>query len=448
MPTQPNSERSAISAELEGRDRDVRVKRVYLLVLLLPLVFHTFMYFPGFSPIQEGWNLLCLLYLVFVYPWGRAKPGKSITTFDLYMIALIVVDPVVSAVNAWREFGQPIIYGLLAERRIALIACVLFIARALRMRSITLREVERALLILAWGTMILFRIMRTVIDPSKYADNVGFAATVADGFELSLPVFFALFGVLYYAFRGFRTGRGRDYMLALLLLGGSLSGFGWRTEVLTLLLTFFFFVCRWTNWRRLLVLLPQMLLGLAMLVWLLFATIPETMTEQFGRLHDAFTAVLTGERVEDASASARIWETLFALEGIEKHPILGNGNLSNHWQGGGQLEQGVYFYWMDVGTIGVLYFLGIFGVILYASQYWFVLGAVKKLPPGVHTPLMDATKGFVFYSAVISLTGAFCVAGAVISLFFIALLRGFANEVSFFESTRCAAGSIQSESWY
>jgi hypothetical protein len=448
MPTQPNSERSAISAELEGRDRDVRVKRVYLLVLLLPLVFHTFMYFPGFSPIQEGWNLLCLLYLVFVYPWGSAKPGKSITTFDLYMIALIVVDPVVSAVNAWREFGQPIIYGLLAERRIALIACVLFIARALRMRSITLREVERALLILAWGTMILFRIMRTVIDPSNYVDYYGFALPVMDGFDLSLPVEFALFGVLYYAFRGFRTGRARDYMLALLLLGGSLSGFGWRQQVLTLLLTFFFFVCRWTNWRRLLVLLPQMLLGLALLVGLLFATMPKTMTEQFGRLQDAFTVVLTGESVEDSAANERIEETLFALEGIAKHPIIGNGILSNQWQGGVPFRQGKYFPWMDVGTIGVLYILGIFGVILYASQYWFVLGAVKKLPPGVHTPLMDATKGFVFYSAVISLTGAFCVAGAVISLFFIALLRGFANEVSFFESARSVAGSIQSESWY
>jgi hypothetical protein len=402
------------------------------------------MYFPGFSPIQEAWNLLCMLYLAFVYPWGSAKPGKSITAFDLYMLALIVVDPVVSAVNAWREFGQPILYGLLTERRIALIACVLFFTRALRRRSITLREVEKALLILAWGTMILFRIMRTVIDPSKYADYIGFAAPVADGFELSLPVFFALFGVLYYAFRGFQTGRTRDYMLALLLLGGSLSGLGWRQQVLTLLLTFFFFACRWTNWRRLLVLLPQMLLGLALLVWLLFATMPETMTEQFGRLQDAFTAVLTGERVEDASATGRIVESYFALEGIAKHPIIGNGNLSNQWQGGAQLEQGAYFYWVDVGTIGVLYFLGIFGVILYASQYWFVLGPVKKLPPGVHTPLMDATKGFVFFGAVYSITSAFCVAEPVIALFFIALLRGFANEVSSLESARSAAGSIQS----
>ena len=422
----------------------MRMKRVFLLVLLLPLMFHTFMYFPGFSPIQEGWNLLCLLYLVFVYPWGRAKPGKSINSFDWYMIALIVVDPVLSAINAWREFGQPIMYGLLTERRIALIACVLFFARALRRRSITLREVEKALLILAWGTMILFRIMRTVINPSDYTDYIGFAHSIMGEGELSLQVYFAFFGVLYYAFRGFHTGRARDYMLALLLLGGSLSVSGWRQQVLTLLLTFFFFVCRWTNWRRLLVLLPQMLLGLALLVWLLFAMTPETMTEQFGRLQDAFTVVLSGERVEDASATARIGETLFALEGIAKHPIIGNGNLSNQWQGGGQLQQGEHFYWVDVGTIGVLYFLGIFGVILYASQYWFVLGAVKKLPPGVHTPLMDATKGFVFYSMIYSVTTAFCVADAVITLFFIALLRGIANEVCFLESARSAAGSIQS----
>jgi hypothetical protein len=57
---------------------------------------------------------------------------------------------------------------------------------------------------------------------------------------------------------------------------------------------------------------------------------------------------------------------------------------------------------------------------------------------------MDATKGFVFYSMIYSVTSAFCVAEAVVTLFFIALLRGFANEGRFFESTRCAAGSIQS----
>jgi hypothetical protein len=415
------------------------MKRVFLLVLFFPMVFHTFMYFPGFSPIQEGWNLLCLLYLVFVYPWTSGKPGKSITSFDWYMVALIVVDPVLSAVNAWRVFGQPILYGLLAERRIVLIAGVLFFARALRRRSVTLREVEKAMLILAWGTMILFRIMRTVIDASNYADYVGFVLPEAGGFDLSLQVFFAFFGVLYYAFRGFRKGRARDYMLALLLLGGSLSGFGWRQEVLTLLLTFFFFLFRWTNWKRLFVLLPKVLLGVALLVGLLFAAMPDTMTEQVGRLEDAFTVVLTGEAVQDAAANARIGETIFALQGIAKHPILGNGVLSNQWQGGPRLQLGKYFYWVDVGTIGVLYILGIFGVILYASQYVFALGAVKKLPPGVHTPLMDAAKGFVFYSAVYSITSAFCVSEAQTTLFFIALLRGVANEVHSMELPRNTA---------
>jgi hypothetical protein len=356
------------------------------------------------------------------------------------MIALIVVDPVLSAVNAWREFSQPIIYGLLAERRIALIACVLFFVRALRRRSVTLREVEKALLILAWGTMILFTIIRIVIHPSDYADYIGFVLPTMDGGELSLQGYFTLFGVLYYAFRGFRTGRMRDYLLALLLLAGSLGRQGLRQGILTLLLTFFFFVWRWTNWRRLLVLLPQLLLGLALLVGLLFVAMPETMREQFGRFQDAFTVVFTGETVEDASATGRIGETIFALQGIAKHPILGNGVLSNQWQGGAQLQQGEYFYWVDVGSIGVLYVFGILGLILYGSQYWFVVGAVKKLPPGVHTPLMDATKGVVLYSMIFSVTTAVCVADAVITLFFIALLRGIANEVRSLELPRNTTG--------
>jgi hypothetical protein len=144
--------------------------------------------------------------------------------------------------------------------------------------------------------------------------------------------------------------------------------------------------------------------------------------------------------VEDASSTGRIGETIFALQGIAKHPILGNGVLSNQWQGGAQLQQGEYFYWVDVGSIGVLYVFGILGLILYGSQYWFVVGAVKKLPPGVHTPLMDATKGVVLYSMIFSVTTAVCVADAVITLFFIALLRGIANEVRSLELPRNTTG--------
>lgn len=208
---------------------------------------------------------------------------------------------------------------------------MLFLARALRVRHITPREVEKALLILAWGTTILSVIIRHCDTPIRLRRLRRIRPPTMDGGELSLQVYFILFGVLYFAFRGFRTGRARDYLLALLLFGGSSSRQGLRQTTLTLLLTFFFLVFRWTSWKRLLVLVPHMLLWLALLVGFLLVAMPETMAEQAGKFQDAFTVVPTGERVEDASATGCIGEAIFALEGIAKHPITGNGVLSNQW---------------------------------------------------------------------------------------------------------------------
>lgn len=407
---------------LQNEQSRIRTRNVLFLVFALPITFQTFMYFPGMSWVQEFSFALWFLYLVFAYPWSMAKPNNRPSTFEWYVIAVIVITPFLSAFDAWREYGQPLIYGLLAERSLALMAFILFLERALRKGSVTLEEVERALLILAWGTTILYAAIRIFLNPLNYVDYPVFS----NGVGFILPPHFIGFAVYYYFFRGFRTGRRVDYLLAIFLFSVSLGKSGFRQTIVLTAVTFTFLIYRWSTRRQFVVLIPKLLLGMGFLAALFYYVSPASAADVAGRFQDAFTVVLTGAPGEDVSANARIGEAAVAMEAIAKHPLLGNGQLSNQWQGGRLSVLGAYFYWVDIGTLGAVYFIGVLGVALYAIQFFFIWRAMKGSRGRLRTSLSDATEGIVTSMIFGCLFGGF-VTEPTLCLFFILLLRSIAR---------------------
>jgi hypothetical protein len=393
-------------------------------------MFQTFQFFPGISSIQEAWFVLCFLFLVFAYPRLRSREHRKLDAFEWYAFTLLVIAPVMSAVSSWSVFGQPIVYGLATSRYMTSIAAVLFCMQALRKRTFTLSEVKAALLTLAWGTAILWVFMRIALNPADYVNTTNYIGFVGEGDPHSfvLQAHFIIFGVLYYALRGLRTGRGMDYVLALLLLAGTVDKTSGRQMIFALLLSFLFFEVRWTKLKRLLITVPVTLLVIASLVGLLYLAMPQTMTERLGQFQDAFDVAFTGEGVDDPSATGRIPQVLLAIDGIQEHPLFGHGEISHQWEGGVQSVLGARFYANDIGLIGTVYAYGFLGVILFAWQYWFAVRAVKNLPPESNTALLDAVKGFLLYTVLFSFGTGMFIFQAAISLFFIMLLRSIASE--------------------
>jgi hypothetical protein len=417
---------------------------VIFLVAFLPLVFHTFQYFPGFAPLQELLHAVCLFYLLYLLfkQLRRGAERKQFTSFEHYMLALIVVVPIQWGIAAWREFGQPVIYGILSERSVWDIGSVLFFSYALRKQIFTLREVKAALVFLAWGTMTLYILMRTLLHPESFTSFVGFADGAGDDAAFSLQVYFIVFGVLYYAFLGLRTGRAKNYFLALFVLTGAIGKSSGRQMIVALIVTFLFFTVRWTKGIRLLVVLPKLGIGSALLAGLLYAIFPGVVTERIVKLEEAFTVAFVGQEVDDISANARISEVLFALPGIQEHPIFGNGNVSNQWTGKADARED-YFHPSDIGVFGALYTLGVFGLIIYASQYGFAIKIARQLPRSSHTALMDASKGFLLYSGLNSVGSAMFIFDATAIMLFICVLARIVTELKA-KDTRIAA-SMQAE---
>jgi hypothetical protein len=412
-----------------------RKRRILSLVVLLLLTFGTFRFFPEMAVIQESWYMICFLYF-FVYLRQQSKDQRKLSAFEIYLIALVVIVPVLSAVSAWREFGQPIVIGLLRQRGMIGIAAVLFCMRALRMRFFTLSEVKAALLILAWGTAFVWVFMRTLLNAADYVDysnNPGFVGE-GDVPRFVLQEYFIVFGVLYYALRGLRTGKAKNYLLALLLLPAAYNDVGGRQMTIALLLSFLFFVVRWTELTRLLVTLPATLLAITALLGLLYFVKPQMMADRFSQFRDAFVVAFTGEPGENGSANGRISQVLFAIDGIEKHPLLGNGALSGQWEGGAQEVFGQRFYADDIGLIGAIYTYGFCGLILFSIQYWLLVRRVNSLTSESNNSLIDGLKGFVLYTLFVSLGTGLFVFSSVVSLFCVMVICSIADGSGFLKA--------------
>ena len=188
--------------------------RILFLILFFALSFRNFQFFPGMALVQELWYVLCVVFLLAVYPLLKWKAHSRFTSFELYLLAMILLVPIMSAIPAWREFDQPIFYGLLSQRSSSLYASALFLIYVIRYKYFTLYDVEKSLLFLAWGTLILYLIMKTFLDPAMF-DSYGNGFVIGDGTgqrSFRLPGFFIFFGVYYYAFLGFRKKSGKYYL--------------------------------------------------------------------------------------------------------------------------------------------------------------------------------------------------------------------------------------------
>jgi len=270
------------------------------------------------------------------------------------------------------------------------------------------------------------------LKPADFAAyGPGFVTQAVSGQEpgFALVSHFILFGVFYYAVLGMRTRKVRHYWAAAVLFVSTLGPSG-RGLTVCAAATLLFFLYRLRGFRRTFVAAVKFGCIAAVLGGILYAVIPSVLSARIAGFSDAFAVLLTGSTTQDNSANARIFETLTALPYIEEHPLLGNGVVSHQWQGGSEGALGEYFYATDIGVIGVMFSYGAFGMVLYLLQYLFAWSSAKKLPASFHSPLLDATKAFVLYSAIYSLMSGMFVWDAEVTLFFIVLLREMAAQTN------------------
>ena len=403
-----------------------------LLALILLMSFRTFQGFPGMRYLQEVWFVLCWLAFAFFFlPW-KAKLGLRFSAFESYILLLMFASTFVSSWCAWREFGQPISYGILIGRGAGAFVVGLLCINVLRRRIVRLADIEAALLFLAWSTFALYSTMRLTLNPANFISyGVAFVAggdSVAKA-TFKLPPYLIIFGAIYYALHGIRTRRIGFYFAAGILFLFGADGLTERALTLSFAMTLLFFLFCWRRTGDFIIAAGKFLCVATLATVVAWIVSPNSISARASKFSDAFTVVLTGSNVEDSSANTRLIESVMALPYIQKHPMLGNGAICHQWNGGAQGTVGDYFYETDLGVIGVVFSYGAIGFLIYALQYPFALRSSIRVRAVQHSPMLDATKGFVLFTALFSLTTGFFVWNAEITLFFVALLIGIARQM-------------------
>jgi len=381
--------------------------------------------FPNMAIFYEGWMVINFIFLLTFYAADRARRGFKITRFEGYILILMLWVPICSAIQSYREFSQPFIYGLLAQRGIFLAASALILLYFLRQRKIELQDIEQALVKLTWACLIIFSLLALLLDPLQFAEHgPGFVVGVnineaAFKFNATLIVF----GLFYYLFKAYWLRSFKLLFLATPFFLYLLFIEGGRSLLVSIIVTLIFFVYRWSSFGRLVKVVPKILVYITVL-FIVIASFSQNFLDTLAlKYADAFTVVLKGEDTSDVSANARLNETMKITPYIENHWAFGNGHLSQQWEGG-YVKYFGRFYPSDIGILGAIFLYGIFGMLLFCIQFIFAINNARHLPKYKieNENLISTTKGFLFFLAINSITTGSFIFSVWIGLQFIVIL--------------------------
>ncbi len=402
-----------------------RYLRYTSLALFFILAFRIFQYFPGMQKANEIWIIIISLFLAMPYFSWKVRLVWRFSLFEIYTLFIIFFIPVLSGLTAWREFGQPVIYGFLTERNMIIGGSALALIYSLRRGLVYISDIEKVLKILAWSTFVLYIFIDVLFDPAQFSHYHGgfVGGGIFEDFTFKFDTLFIIFGFFYYIFQGFRRKSLKLYFFSFVLLAYLVIGGGGRSLLLSVLLAYAFFIYRWSSFTRLVVLLPKIVISGLIMLLLVYLINPEYIFNLISKFLDAFTVVFTGQRSGDVSANARLVETAIAIPYILKHWLLGNGSISNQWHGGYEGVMGAYFFPSDIGIIGVIYLYGFLGMTLFSIQFLFAYRFSKQIAKyKLQSPLIDATKGFLFFYAIHSLVTGKFVHYSAVSMTFVSIL--------------------------
>lgn len=417
------SERLGVFVKRQKRPLHVSRVRVILLALFLLLTFRVFESFPGMRYLQVSWTVLLFISAIFVYLPLKSLEYGRFRIVEVYILLMMLAIPFYAAVVAQIRFAQPLMYGVLSQRWMYYGIGALWIGTALRRHLFSLADLESAAVALSWSLLALYTLITLFLSAGQFSAYKGFVGHGA-GEQLTFRFdnTFIIFGFLYYSFTGVRNRSLRSYLAACPFLMFMIFVTGGRSEIVCALGAFLFFAMRWTRRSRRATLILKGLVGVALVAAVLVVWPVPYISGLASRTSMAMTVALTGVEGADASANARISESLVAKSYLHDHWLIGNGAISEQWNGGYGGVLGAYFYPSDIGLLGIVFVYGVFGLLAFSVQLWIAYRAARAMRMlKWHSRFSDALQGLILFVTVRSLaTGGYawrwsvCVALVVI----------------------------------
>ena len=339
-------------------------------------------------------GFLLLFFMFVVVPDSILK--LRIPRLDAAIAAITLVLWLGSAAHASFRYGQPLIYGLIEDRRALGLFAYFPLVMLLRSRRVGIDDLFRTILILS----TLF---------------IGYGVLVAAGLAPTVKSF-AMEGA------NIRSGRmnfGLYYMVLSFFI--CMARFSFRHEhKWAYLSAFFFFSMAFLGQTRQLVLgafligIGSLLLGKVRFARFLAISVVTTLLpllvllwvnqEFLLRYYDLFSALSSADYLQE---SARVLTSLQIFHEFANGDPWGHGALSLMWRGGFHRFYGEHFFLADVGIVGTFFRFGILALPILLFAGWILIRAIRTLPGGevrrtlaygiIFSFLLMPTAGLVIY---------------------------------------------------
>lgn len=342
------------------------------IVFIFLLFFTKILSFLGSNVLLFGMHYLTLFVSITSFLIFISRHRWSHVTFFIFMFAIIT--PIYASIQSLRIFDQPFYMGFASLRYFMFIMFGYFLIINNYDYRLLLKQINNINLFVALFSIITILILH--IDPGtlysyQVTNNVLGAGTENAGdsegvggvnvrgarfFACSALMFISL---IYYQLASLRKGGKDNYIRLFILIIYILFVHKGRQPVAVMGVVYivYFLKMKGVSTKRLLMVVAPILL------FIIFLAIDENLLFRF-------TTILDGEKSDDFSTLARIWEVNQILPYIQDNLLLGVGNLSAHFRNGGfQAFLGSNFYLADIGIIGALARGGLILIIIYLGLY-------------------------------------------------------------------------------
>jgi hypothetical protein len=320
---------------------------------------------------------IVLLTVYYLFSLTISISKSRITRLDVLMWIFILVN-FLAAYKGNIVFGQPYYYGIMAQRSVLLSLSGILVISMLNKGLITIGQLERSFFILSASLLIICYFFFLFVDPVHFKSDEFVAYSPIRGYRYRFQFALVIMLLFYSLFKMSHERKNRFAIPVLLILFYLVYFLQSRTTLVVLGITLLIYFYRNFTWKqkiRNFILYGGIILSAAIiLVTLGYTSLFEKYQVLYHNVLDAFIA----ESPDEASSAVRYMEFNTAISYIQKNPLLGNGFISNQWNGGWHDILG-YFYPVDIGILGNIFVYGLIGTLLIYLPYYFSLNMARKI---------------------------------------------------------------------
>ena len=285
---------------------------------------------------------------------------KSIKNW--YLIGLLIM--IVSISTSYIHYNQSFIDSFVATKNFYQVGVVFLIYFLIIKYKLSMKELFDSIIFLGWLTLLLVFFLMSIDYSITFTNIDGKVIFSTIGkFNKSLIFFSAIYYLAMFLIKG------KYKFLIFMILFFSIPHLNeiqrviFLSSIITVIVGF-----RLVNSNRVKVkiFLPVLLVLFGFINFLSFTAEGKDFIYRFEQMAK-FINFDEDTAIDDSSVAVRLIENEFALNKFSEHPLTGNGfyRRSNH----ANVVGDIYFHFLDIGIVGILYTLGIFGAIIFIYQY-------------------------------------------------------------------------------